>query len=81
MQGITFPQSNGTLAGGPATEFGTHDDVGDLPVYRGGGEIISEWKMSWKERLSALLRGRVWLRVWSSSTHPPVAVSAESPWA
>jgi hypothetical protein len=35
-----------------------------LPVYRSyGGEVLSCWKMSWRERLVALLTGRVWLNL------------------
>jgi hypothetical protein len=29
------------------------------------GEVISCWKMSWRERIKALLRGKVWLCVWT----------------
>jgi len=69
---VPFRQSNGTLAGGPASAFGADLDVVDLPVYRDGKEIISCWRPSWRERLSILLRGRVWLLVVTPTTHPPV---------
>jgi hypothetical protein len=76
-----FPEANGTLAGGPGNFFGTADDVSDLQVYRGGGEIISCWKASFWERLVVLFKGRVWLRVWGSKTHHPVAIGIENPWS
>jgi hypothetical protein len=79
MRPTTFPQANGTLGGGPAERYGTADDVVDLPVHRTGAEIISCWRLSWRERLAVLLSGRVWLRVLAARTHAPVAVDADSP--
>lgn len=67
-----FKAANSVLGGGMPDPYGW--TVGDLPVYKGGGEIISSWKMSIKERLSALFFGRVWIRVAAMKTHPPVAV-------
>lgn len=80
MKPIKFSQANSTLAGGPAKQFGTDMEVQDLPVYRGGGEIISLWRPTPGERLSLLFRGRLWLRVWSPGTHPPVSVETAHPW-
>jgi hypothetical protein len=75
-----FIQANTTLGGGPADKYGTDDDVSDLPVFKGGGEIISVWRPSWRERLSILFGGSIWLRVAASRTHPPVDVTGVSPW-
>jgi hypothetical protein len=74
-----FPESNGTLGGGPAAKYGTEDDVVDLPVHRDGQQIISCWRLSWRERVQLLVTGRVWLLVFSGSTHPPVSVVANAP--
>jgi hypothetical protein len=74
---IQFPEANSTLGGGPAARYGTSDDVLDLAVYKDGQRIISCWRLSWRERLSALLFGRAWLHVWSGQTHSPVAVEAK----
>ncbi len=49
----------------------------DLPVWKGqNGNIVSLWRPSWRERLSLLIFGRVWLSFIASYTHPPVGVSA-----
>lgn len=75
----SFPEANGTLSGGPAADYGTTDDVVDLPVHRGGGQIISCWRLSWRDRLRVLVGGRVWLHVLTRRTHPPVFIASESP--
>lgn len=79
MKPTTFPESNGTLGGGPAATYGTEDDVIDLPVHRNGAQIISCWRLSWLDRLRALFTGRVWLHVLTQRTHAPVCLSASSP--
>lgn len=61
-----FPKANLKLTG-PA-------GIGDLPVHRSGGQITSCWRMTWRERLSALLWGRAWLTVLSPETQPPVSL-------
>lgn len=79
MEPITFPESNGTLTGGPAARFGTAKPVGDLPVHRGSGALISCWRPSLGERVWLLFGGRVWLRIRGEVTHPPISVEAQSP--
>ena len=79
MKPSHFPESNGTLSGGPAAAYGTTDDVADLPVYRGGGEVISCWQLSWLDRARVLFGGRVWLRVLTQRTHSPVLIATEFP--
>ena len=51
-------------------------EIVSLPVYRDGEQCISLWTMSRRERLSALIFGRVWLQVLSGDTQPPVALTA-----
>ena len=53
-------------------------DVGDLPVYQDHEVKISCWRLSWRERIRALLTGDVWLHVWTP-VHPAVYVGAEDP--
>lgn len=72
-----FPEVNGTLLGWPAD--GERVAVGDLPVCKAGGAIVSQWQMRWSERIRALLSGRVWLIVHAPSTHPPVWLTTEDP--
>lgn len=68
-----FPESNKTL-GAPR---GMQDSCDPLAVWTDGKVCISRWRLSWRERIAALLYGRVWLRVYSGATQPPVAMSAE----
>ena len=51
-----------------------------LPICRTGGQVISCWRPSWRERLAVLFYGRVWLSVLSGQTQPPVwLMGARSP--
>ena len=79
MKPAVFLGVNGTLLGGPASTYGTELDVTDLPVYRGEGEIISCWRLSFADRLRALLFGQVWLRVAASRSHAPVCLDTAYP--
>jgi hypothetical protein len=51
---------------------GQEEEIEPLPVYMDGEQCISCWQMSWRERLSALFFGRVWLSVLGGRTQPPV---------
>lgn len=73
MQPITFPQANKTL-GKPAGW--TDEQCAPLPVYNNGEVSFSCWKMTWRERFSALFFGVVWLEVHYGKTQPPVALAA-----
>ena len=54
----------------------TDEECGPLPVCTDGDVCISCWQMSWRERLAALLCGRIWLWVYTGGTQPPVALLA-----
>ena len=69
MKPIKFKQGNVTLTG--------KGGIKDLPAFRDGEYIISCWKMSLKEKLSALLFGTVWLVVKSTKTQPSVKIHCE----
>ncbi len=43
-----------------------------LWVYTDGQQCISCWKLPWRQRITALVHGRVWLSVLSGYTQPPV---------
>jgi hypothetical protein len=51
-------------------------NVSALPVWTDGHQVVSCWKMSIRERISALIFGRVWLAVLSGKTSPPVYAQA-----
>jgi hypothetical protein len=49
-------------------------DIAYLPVWTDGTQCVSCWRLTWRERLSVLFFGRVWLAVLSGGTQPPVAL-------
>jgi hypothetical protein len=67
MKPIQTESTNGTLAAAKGTE----DYVIPLPITRTEDMVSSCWKMSWRERITALITGRVWCDClgW---THPPI---------
>ncbi len=65
MKPIHFQSVNKTLTG---------DNVDPLPVYHGQGMYISRWKADWKERLSILFHGTIWVAV-ASDRQPPISIS------
>lgn len=73
MEPIKFPEANQHLQ---KPEGMTDEECGPLPVYNDGRQSISCWKLSLRERLYALLFGRVWLYVMFGHTQPPVALEA-----
>ena len=73
MEPTNFEQANKNLL---KPEGWTDEECGSLPVFTDGKECISLWKMTWRERLSALFFGTIWLFVHSGYTQPPVALMA-----
>lgn len=69
MTPIKFKEANRNLSKPPNM---TDAECSSLWVYSDGTQCISCWKMSWKQRIKALLFGKVWLSVLSGSTQPPV---------
>ena len=55
-------------------------DCYDLPAYRYANDnlFLTRWTLTWRERISALFGGSVWLWV-RASGHPPVSLSVEPP--
>lgn len=73
MEPINFEQANKNLL---KPEGWTDEQCGSLPVYTDGQVCISLWKMTWRERLSALFFGKVWLGVVGGQTQLPVWLMA-----
>ena len=73
MTPIGFDEANKNLIPPAGTPEG---EMGDLPVWTDGRECVSLWRPSLRERISILLFGRVWLRVLSGETQPPVDITA-----
>ena len=75
MEPTTFPESNCTLY---HPESMTAEECGPLEVWKDKDRCVSCWRLSLRERLSALLFGRVWLHVNSwGGTQPPVWLMAK----
>ncbi len=57
----------------------TEEECGVLDVYRAPGEYtLSAWCPSWRERLSILWHGRVWVWVHSGGmTQPPISLMGQ----
>ncbi len=72
MTPTNFKEANRTLN---KPESMTDEECSSLRVFTDGRQCISCWRMTWKERLEALLFGRLWLSVLSGRTQPPVWVS------
>lgn len=69
MKPIKFEESNKTLLK-PSSM--TDEECSSLPVFTDGRQCISCWRLTWMERLSALLFGKVWLGILSGYTQAPV---------
>ena len=74
MKPKKFEQANKNLL---KPEGMTDEECGSLPVFTDGTQCISLWQMTWRERLSALFFGKVWLSIYSGQTQPPVWLMAE----
>lgn len=74
MLPIGFPESTHSLT--PNSQGHGDHDVRNLPVWTDGEQCVSCWKMSARERLSALIFGKVWLASLSGRTQHPAALMA-----
>lgn len=86
MTPIKFPQANRTFAKDqpPYLPLPAHYRE-PLPArYADGspeGEVISCWKLTWRERLKMLLVGKLWLSQWTFHDRlQPQRPSVDSPW-
>ena len=69
MKPIKFKQANTNLL---KPDSMTDEECTNLWVYCDGEQCISCWKLSFLQRIKALLFGKVWLSVLSGQTQPPV---------
>ena len=76
MKPVQFEYSNKVLQPGRRKYSANVTGVDPLPVWTDGEQCISCWQMSLRERLSALLFGRVWLALLSGSTQHPAYIQA-----
>jgi hypothetical protein len=71
-----FPEANVVLT---KPESMTDEECGPLPVYRGGGECISCWELTGEEIMRILETKKIWVRVLSGNSQPPIALELENP--
>ena len=69
MNTTSFKEQNHTLTR-PVDM--TEEQCSSLDVYTDGTTCVSCWRLTLRERLSALFFGRCWLGVRSGTTQPPV---------
>jgi hypothetical protein len=76
MEPVKFKQSNKTLQPSRYKKplSAEVEAIDPLPIYTNGEQCVSLWKMTPRERLSALFFGKVWLQVLSGETQPPVCI-------
>ena len=72
MWAIRFQEANKNLT---RPQSMTEDECGSLWVYTDGVTCVSCWKLTWRQRLTALLFGKIWLGVLSGWSQPPVWMS------
>lgn len=77
MKPIPFRHANRLLQWSGASYSENVTGVDPLPIWTDGEQCVSCWRMSWRERLSALIFGRVWLALLSGETQPPVWLGAQ----
>ena len=66
---VRFPEANKNLL---KPSDMTDEECSNLWVYTDGAECVSCWKLTLKQRISALFHGKIWLGVLSGYTQPPV---------
>jgi len=76
MKPINFEYSNKVLQPSGAEYSENVEGVEPLPIWSDGEQCVSCWKMSFRERLSALFFGHVWLSLLSGSTQYPAYLQA-----
>ena len=76
MTPASFKFSNKTLQPSGKEYSANVDGVKPLPIWTDGEQCVSCWRLTWRERLSALVFGRVWVAVLTGETQPPLFATA-----
>ena len=76
MRPVQFKHAIGELHPSGKQYSDNVTSVEPLPVWTDGEQCVSCWQMSWRERLCALLFGRVWIAVLTGQTQPPIYAQA-----
>jgi hypothetical protein len=76
MKPADFPESNRIIVPSDHVYSDNITGIDALSAWSDGEQCVSLWRLSWRERLSALIFGRVWLALLSGDSQPPVYVEA-----
>lgn len=76
MKPSSFEHANRHLRPSGAQYSDNVEGVEPLPVWTDGEQCVSLWRPTWRERLSCLVFGKVWLALLSGQTQPPALVVA-----
>ena len=74
MKAVDFKEANCTLTKPDAL---TDLECKSLKTFTDGKQSISCWKPSFRERISILVFGKVWLSVWGGTTQPPIWIDGQ----
>lgn len=74
MKPIPFREQNITFV----PPEGMEERCGALPAFRGEGQVISCWKLTFWERLKLLFTGRLWFSV-IGNAQPPIWLGVHRP--
>lgn len=75
MKPIKFKESNKDFL---KPDSMTEEECGSLPVFQDDKQIISCWKMGWKEVLTFLFTGKIWFRN-LGKTQVPIYLGCKNP--
>ena len=76
MKPSKFDYSNKTLQPSGKTYSENVTGVEPLHIWTDGEQCVSCWRLSWRERLSAVIFGRVWIAALTGQTQPPIYAEA-----
>lgn len=69
LKPVKFPEANKNLL---KPDSMTDEECSSLWVYNDGKECVSCWHLNWKQRILAIIFGKIWLSILSGHTQPPV---------
>lgn len=73
MKAVKFKHSNKVLTSVQKDLEGR--GIFALPIWTDGQQTVSCWRLSLRERLSALFFGRIWIAVLFGGTQPPISAA------
>ena len=71
MKPVEFTEQTLVLSANPNQLEIDGQEVGKLPIFTDGNQVVSCWGLSFRERLQALWFGKGWVGVHSGRTQPP----------